>query len=88
MKTAIIVALAVVLAAAAYGISGQSEAIKDSRATTRGRIDGQVASNELGSRLGQYRDGKTYVANGSLFGYGNLLSALVVDNAQRRGVWK
>jgi hypothetical protein len=88
MKTAVIVVLAVVLAAAAYGISGQSEVIKDARATTRGWIDGQVAYNERGSKLGQYRDGKTYMANGSLFGYGNLLSALVVDDAQRRGIWK
>ena len=88
MKTAIIVALAAAVVVAAYGISGQSEVIKDSRATARGRIESQVAVKEQGNRLGHYRDGKTYLANGRLFGYGNLLSALVVDDAQRRGVWK
>jgi hypothetical protein len=61
--------------------------IKDTRATTRGRIDGSTAYNERGTRLGEYRGGRTYLASGTLFGYGNLLSALVVRDAQRRGVW-
>jgi hypothetical protein len=46
--------------------------------TTRGRIEGHVACNERGARLGQYRDGKTYTAGGQLFGYGDLLAALIV----------
>ena len=35
----------------ACGVGGQSETIKDSRATTRGRIERQVAYNERGSRI-------------------------------------
>ena len=69
------------------GFGAQAGTIKDTRATTRGRIDGTVAYNERGTRLGEYRDGRTYLTSGTLFGYGNLLSALVVRDAQRRGVW-
>ena len=46
-----------------------------------------IADNERNTRLGEYRDGKTYLASGTLFGYGNLLSALIVNDAKRRGVW-
>ena len=71
----------------ACGVGGQAGTIKDTRATTRGRIDGTTAYNERGTRLGEYRGGRTYLVSGTLFGYGNLLSALVVRDAQRRGVW-
>jgi hypothetical protein len=72
---------------AACGSKAQSETIKNARASTRGRIERTVAYNERGTRLGQYRDGKTYLASGTLFGYGNLLGALVVKDTQRRGTW-
>ena len=71
----------------ACGVGAQAGTIKDTRATTRGRIDGTTAYNERGTRLGEYRGGRTSLASGTLFGYGNLLSALVVRDAQRRGVW-
>jgi hypothetical protein len=71
----------------ACGLGAQAGTIKDARATTRGRIDGTIAYNERGTRLGEYRGGRTYLASGTLFGYGNLLAALVVRDAQRRGVW-
>lgn len=70
------------------GNGGQPGTIKDARGTTRGRIEGRVAYNERGTRLGEYRDGKAYLATGTLFGYGNLLAALVVKDAQRRSAWK
>jgi hypothetical protein len=66
---------------AACGTESQAQTIKDARATTRGRIDGRVAYNERGTTLGQFRDGKTYLASGMLFGYGNLLAALIVKDA-------
>jgi hypothetical protein len=69
------------------GVGAQAGTIKDTRSTTRGRIDGSTAYNERGTRLGEYRSGRTYLARGTLFGYGNLLSALVVRDAQRRGLW-
>jgi hypothetical protein len=72
---------------ATCGTGGQPGTIKDARATIRGRIVGKVAYNERNTRLGEYRDGKTYLASGTLFGYGNLLSALIVNDARRRGVW-
>lgn len=65
----------------------QGETIMDARGTIRGRIEGRVAYNERDARLGQYHDGKTYLQAGTLFGYGNLLAALVVKDARRRGVW-
>lgn len=65
-----------------------AETIRNARGTPRGYIEDHVAYNERGARLGEYRDGKTYVApGGQLFGYGQLLSALIVKDAQRRGVW-
>jgi hypothetical protein len=69
------------------GFGAQFGTIKDTRATTRGRIDGTTAYNERGTRLGEYGGGRTYLTSGTLFGYGNLLSALVVRDAQRRGIW-
>jgi hypothetical protein len=71
----------------ACGLGAQAGTIKDARATTRGRIDGTVAYNERGTRPGEYRGARTSLASGTLFGYGNLLSALVVRDAQRRGAW-
>ena len=72
---------------ATCGTGSKSGTVKDARATVRGRIDGKVAFNERGTRLGQFHDGKTYTAGGQLFGYGDLLSALIVNDAKRRGVW-
>ncbi len=72
---------------ASCGGRGQAGTIKDAHATVRGRIEGRVAYNERGTRLGEHRDGKTYSASGTLFGYGNLLSALIVTDAKRRGAW-
>jgi hypothetical protein len=72
---------------ATCGTEGQPGTIKDARATIRGRIEGKVAYNERHTRLGEYRNGKTYLASGALFGYANLLPALIVNDAKRRGVW-
>jgi hypothetical protein len=72
---------------ATCGTGGHPGTIKDARATIRGRIEGKVAYNERNTRLGEYRDDKTYTAGGQLFGYGDLLSALIVNDAKRRGVW-
>jgi hypothetical protein len=72
---------------ATCGTEGQPGTIKDARATISGRIEGKVAYNERNTRLGEYRDGKTYLASGTLFGYGDLLAALIVNDAKRRGVW-
>lgn len=72
---------------AACDVGGKSGTIKDARSTVRGRIEGHVARNERGTRLGEYRDGKTYLASGTLFAYGNVLAALIVNDAKRRGVW-
>jgi hypothetical protein len=55
----------------ACGVARQAGTIKDARATTRGRIDGTAAYNERGTRLGHYRNGGTYLASGTLFGFGN-----------------
>jgi hypothetical protein len=70
------------------GCISSAEEIKDSQARVRGRVEGDSAYNEKGNRLGYYRNGKTYKVNGRVFGYGNLLSALVVKSAEDRGVWK
>lgn len=72
---------------AACGGGGQAGTIKDAHAAIRGRIERHVALNERGARLGEYRNGKTYTAGGQLFGYGDLLSALIANDAKRRGLW-
>jgi hypothetical protein len=64
-----------------------TETIMNARGTPRGHIQNHVAFNERGTRLGHYGDGKTYLAGGQLFGYGPLLPALIVRDAQCRGVW-
>lgn len=65
-----------------------AEDIRDSTGMSRGKITSQKAYNEKNKLLGSFRNGKTYYDNNRLFGYGNLLPALIVLDATKRGVWR
>lgn len=65
-----------------------AEPIKTPRGRVVGKVDGNRAYNEQGRLLGKFSNGTTYQSNGRQYGKGNLLSALIIEDAQRRGVWK